>query len=423
MGNSQAHSLDPEFEAARRKFSAAELGELKALFVSLASQSRSNGQFTIDSVFQAYFGIHGALGARLFDLVTRRRKDEQLTFEDLVISKSIYEKGFEQEIEKFIFHLVDLSGDGIVQRSELESVMISVFETILSPNDAVRGDTLSECSIQNFLNALKPNTSDCKDDQNISFEDFQQWCSMVPSLKKFLKSLLTPPKPGIPGRHIPHLLFPDNIAPALLIMRKVYAWHLVGALQQEESEKWILLYHSSIHGLSFNTFMANVIGGSGPSILLIKDKEGFIYGGYASQPWARHSSFYGDMKSFLFALSPAATIYRATGANANMQWCAINFASESIPNGLGFGGQINHFGLFLSESFDKGHSYSSVTYKNPCLSRSSVIIPDVIECWGIVLGESSQETEKTNVSKGTVLERFKEERNMLNMVGIANASD
>lgn len=59
-------------------------------------------------------------------------------------------------------------------------------------------------------------------------------------------------------------------------------------------------------------------------MLIIKDKEGYIYGGYASQSWERHADFYGDMKSFLFQLYPKASIYRPTGANNNIQWVSIH---------------------------------------------------------------------------------------------------
>lgn len=38
---------------------------------------------------QAYFGIDGTLGDRMFDLVTQKRDDGMLTFEDLIISKVI----------------------------------------------------------------------------------------------------------------------------------------------------------------------------------------------------------------------------------------------------------------------------------------------------------------------------------------------
>ncbi|GKV07299.1 hypothetical protein SLEP1_g19094 [Rubroshorea leprosula] len=127
-----------------RAFTQKEIGDLRALFVSVATQSQSDGRYISPSVFQAYFGLKGALGERLFDLVTQQRKDQKLTFEDL--------------------------------------------------------------------------------------------------------------------------------------------------------------------------------------------------------PWERHSDFYGGMEFFLLQLHPKASMVRPTGTNNNLQWCAVSFSSETIPNGIGFGGQINHFG-------------------------------------------------------------------------------
>lgn len=81
---------------------------------------------------------------------------------------------------------------------------------------------------------------------------------------------------------------------------------------------------------------------------------------------------------------------------------------------------MNHFGLFLSGTFEQGHSFKCITFNSPCLSKSTIIYPETIECWGIVL-QGNDET--VDAVKGTVLERFKEDRNMLNMMGIANASE
>lgn len=99
----------------------------------------------------------------------------------------------------------------------------------------------------------------------------------------------------------------------------------------------------------------------------------------------------------------------------------MNFSSDSIPNGIGFGGRENHFGLFISANFDRGHTFSCTTFNSPCLSKSSQIVPEVIECWGTVV--KGLQNEKAELPKGTVLERFKEDRNMLKMVGLANASE
>lgn len=60
------------------------------------------------------------------------------------------------------------------------------------------------------------------------------------------------------GSQIPQLLHEDHIDPSLIVLRKEYAWHIGGALPQYELEEWKLLYHSAVHGLSFNTFFGNI---------------------------------------------------------------------------------------------------------------------------------------------------------------------
>jgi hypothetical protein len=77
--------------------------------------------------------------------------------------------------------------------------------------------------------------------------------------------------------------------------------------------------------------------------------------------------------------------------------------------------------LFLSASFDVGQTFTCTTFGSPCLSKTNRIFPEVIECWGIV--QNGAQKEKLDAAKGTVLERFKEDRHMLNMVGLANSSE
>ncbi|KAM6547684.1 hypothetical protein CsatB_019360 [Cannabis sativa] len=426
MGN--AHSprtaADLRFATSSRAFTPKKLEDLKSLFESLVEKSQTNGKYISPSVFQTYFGIHGPLGERFFDLVTQKRKDHKLTFEDLIIAKGTYEKGTKDEIEEFIYQLLDVSGDGIVGRSDLETVLVTIFEILFhdQPDSSESHLSSSKDSVGIFLDAAKFSKHDeSHPEESMSFEDFRSWCSILPSVRKLLGSLLMPPNPGRPGFEVPRLLQGENVDSNLILLRKEFAWHIGGALPQHELEEWKLLYHSSFNGLSFSTFLGHISNDEGPTVLIIKDKEGYIYGGYASQPWEKHGDFYGDMKSFIFQLYPNAALFRPTGANTNLQWCASNFSSESIPNGIGFGGRANHFGLFLSASFDQGHSFSCTTFGSPCLSKTTRIQPEVIECWGVVTGKSEQ--DKHEGLKGTVLDRFKEDRHMLNMIGLANSSE
>ncbi|KAH7440201.1 hypothetical protein KP509_04G096100 [Ceratopteris richardii] len=332
------------------------------------------------------------------------------------MAKAVYEKGSPDEVENFIYKLVDLLGDGQVQRTEAEAVVLSTLETVLGPKEAVLGAGLPESSVQGFVNSAE--FSACADGEPyISVAAFRKWCNLVPSLRKFLSGLLMQPSIDIHGRQVPELRCPENIQ---CVLRREFAWHLCGVLPQTEAQEWVLLYHSSVHGLSFNTFLSKLMSSGGPSILVIKDQDGNIFGGCASQSWERHHDFYGDLKCFLFSLQPRCAIYRATGANNNLLWCAAGYTSESIPNGIGFGGQKNHFGIFLPASLDRGYGFPSVTYGNPCLSEKSSFQVDCIECWRLV--SETQEQKIPAATGGTILERFKEDRNMLNMVGIADAS-
>lgn len=422
MGNSQSPPADPRFSSATRAFTQKDLEDLNSLFVSLAAQSKSNNEYISLSVFQAYFGLKSSLGERLFDLVTQQRKDNKLTFHDLVIAKSVYEKGTRDDIEEFIYQLLNVTGDGVLGRCDIESVLAAILRSIFSLEASNPGLNSHREIINVFLNAAKfSKVVEGAAEKSMSFEDFRSWCVLLPSVRKFLGSLLIPPDAGRLGSQVPHLVHGDNINPDLILLREEYAWHIGGALPHHELVEWKLLYHSAIYGMSFNTFLGSTSNGEGPTILIIKDKDGYIYGGYASQPWERHGDFYGDLKSFLFQLYPKASIYKPTGANNNVQWCAANFSSESIPNGIGFGGRVNHFGLFLSASFDVGQTFTCTTFGSPCLSKTNRIFPEVIECWGIVQNGAQQ--EKLDAAKGTVLERFKEDRHMLNMVGLANSSE
>ena len=63
---------------------------------------------------------------------------------------------------------------------------------------------------------------------------------------------------GRPGFEVPLLHYPENISTDLLLLNKEYAWHIGGGFSQHEVQEWNLLYHSSLHGQSFNTFLGKV---------------------------------------------------------------------------------------------------------------------------------------------------------------------
>ena len=77
----------------------------------------------------------------------------------------------------------------------------------------------------------------------------------------------------------------------------------------------------------------------------------------------RHDAVAGNFSNFLFQLLPRIAIYGPSGANQNFQYCGHTFAS--LPNGLGFGGQVNYWSLFIDGLFESGMSHKGATFTNP----------------------------------------------------------
>lgn len=148
------------------------------------------------------------------------------------------------------------------------------------------------------------------------------------------------------------------------------AWFLGLSCPSEWRVKWRRVFDSTKHGASFVSFLNNTKN-VGPTLVLIQTKIGYVLGGLTSLSLKSGSDFFGDEKSFVFSLGKlfgaeessaddASSfdfgVHRPTGVNSHFCYCAQGFTSERFPNGVGFGGQIGHFSLFLSSDFERGHA-------------------------------------------------------------------
>lgn len=60
-------------------------------------------------------------------------------------------------------------------------------------------------------------------------------------------------------------------------------------------QEWRLLFNSSKHGMSYSTFLGR-LGEACPTLLLVRDKGGAVFGGIAHAPWQKTGTFYGEPK-------------------------------------------------------------------------------------------------------------------------------
>ncbi|KAI8894369.1 TLD-domain-containing protein [Globomyces pollinis-pini] len=150
-----------------------------------------------------------------------------------------------------------------------------------------------------------------------------------------------------------------------------------------KSRAWRLMYNSDIHGKSWSIFQQH-LPLAAASVLIIRDSEGHVFGGFCPVPWITCPNFFSNGDTFLFQSYPSLRLYQSTNINKN--YCYYNSGFQSFPNGIGFGGQLEYFGIWLKQSFDGGHSRAepqSTTFGNPQLSGKSDFILDSVELWCI----------------------------------------
>jgi len=141
-----------------------------------------------------------------------------------------------------------------------------------------------------------------------------------------------------------------------------------------QATDWKLMYSSELHGYSLHTLYAKARRLKGPSVLVVKDTDGYVFGGFASHTWRKNVSFFGTGECFLFSLNPKIKMYTWTGSNSQFL-----LAREEC---LGFGGG-GSFGLWLDADFETGNSNPSPTFSNPTLSSKTDFSVSTVEVWGM----------------------------------------
>ncbi|XP_045512841.1 MTOR-associated protein MEAK7 isoform X1 [Pieris brassicae] len=192
-------------------------------------------------------------------------------------------------------------------------------------------------------------------------------------------------------------------------------------LPQKFQHKWRFLFSSHIHGESFST-MAGRIQEQGPSILIIEDTNGFIFGGFATAAWAWSPNWTGTDDSFLFTCAPRMRIYPATNYNDHYQY--MNHHTKTLPNGLLMGGQLEFGGIWLpAEPFGEGNSAESCStfrgYKR--LSKEPHFRIRSIEVWGV--GDKPSLEKDEDERDTSILDTNPEAKAILDMAGRTRHSE
>ncbi|XP_054856213.1 MTOR-associated protein MEAK7 [Eublepharis macularius] len=196
--------------------------------------------------------------------------------------------------------------------------------------------------------------------------------------------------------------------------------YLNSHLPSEVQHQWRLLFASRLHGESFTQLFGHIVN-KGPCLLILKDSDGYIFGGFSSCSWEAKPQFQGDSRCFLFSVSPSLAVFTCTGYNDHFMY--LNHGQQTMPNGLGMGGQHDYFGLWIDSDYGKGHSRAKprcTTYNSPQLSAQENFSLDALEVWAVGDPPESDTAEK---GKKSILDADPEAQALLEMIGKSRQSE
>lgn len=99
------------------------------------------------------------------------------------------------------------------------------------------------------------------------------------------------------------------------------------------------LFSSRHNGNSWQVFANALVRNQGATLLVIKAKDGSLFGGYADDPWRLETDWYGTSTNYLFQLDGSFSphnmmgLWNATSNNRHYQY--LCWGKKSLPNGLG----------------------------------------------------------------------------------------
>ncbi|XP_035294562.1 TLD domain-containing protein 2 isoform X1 [Cricetulus griseus] len=138
---------------------------------------------------------------------------------------------------------------------------------------------------------------------------------------------------------------------------------------------WSLVFCTSRDGFSLRRLYRQMEGHSGPTLLLLKDQDGQMFGAFSSSAIRLSKGFYGTGETFLFSFSPQLKVFKWTGSNSFF----VKGDLDSLMMGSGSG----QFGLWLDGDLYHGGSYPCATFNNEVLARQEQFCIEELEAWAL----------------------------------------
>lgn len=142
----------------------------------------------------------------------------------------------------------------------------------------------------------------------------------------------------------------------------------------QQFKNFKLVFSPEEHGMSMRTFYFNTKNYKS-YILVIKDENQNVFGGYISDEIRNSLDFYGTGETFVFTFYKSERIhcFHSTGAN--------DLYVRTDEDSISLGASNNLYSIFIKGDFDSGYTGTTATFKNPILTDKTNYNVMRLELW------------------------------------------
>jgi TLD len=317
-------------------------------------------------MFQAYIDMNDIINCNIIELQGDRISDEVFYIEFSLSRTGRERHGLRTDIPKVnvYFKLARILSNGeslqyLYLKTYTDQILALVNSSILrtDKNRADSGTFVPFYDInRTYLGRLNSGLEVPDDD-----EEFKECLKEMQDDEKQQQEVYILPKMSSESK----LLTPKMISQVLLSIPKVFQYR-----------SWELLYATYKHGRSLTSFYRNTEK-PGPNILVVKDHQKFVFGGYFSGAWKKCSGPYGTGECFVFTFKNTERMKCYYSGLVN----TFYMFSDNDALVVGSGGAA---GIYIDKNFESGTSGKSQTYNNQVLSSEEHYDIIDIELWGLI---------------------------------------
>ncbi|KAF4662963.1 hypothetical protein FOZ61_002038 [Perkinsus olseni] len=147
--------------------------------------------------------------------------------------------------------------------------------------------------------------------------------------------------------------------------------------------QWTLSYSPKVHGISLDNFYRHMERMPCPSILLIKDTEGTVFGALCMGQWRKSGKFCGNGESWVFTFGKHGydrgdiTLYPWSSKNEFFQY------GDERRLVIGGGGKSGQSAICIYDSWLRGSTGHCLTYNSGPLASSEDFVIQDVEVWSL----------------------------------------